>query len=267
MKLRKWLVVLFALILVLSLSLPILAANDSYLADEADILTDEEESSLSYKARSISEMYDCGIYIVTVWDYSSYGSSVRLAAEEYFLAQDMGYGEEDDGVLLFLSMADRDYALIAHGDLANSVFSDYRKDLLSDTFLDNFGRDDWYGGFTDYLRCSMQFLEAPAEESADLSSFGDGMSRIVLRIFLPAVIAALICGFMAVSMKTARVKTHANEYLDHNGFHIMGQHDRFINKTVVRHKIESSSSSGKSRSHSSGSRVNSRGFSGKSGKF
>ena len=257
---RKWLIMLLALTLVLGLSLPVLAANDPYLMDEADILTAEEETDLAAAARSISEEFDCGVYIVTVWDYHSYGSSVRLAAEEYFLAQHMGYGADDNGVLLFLSMAERDYALIAHGNLANSVFSDYRKDLLSDCFLDDFARNDWHAGFSDYLTCSREYLLDPAGASYDSSSFGEGMSGFMLRLFLPAVIAGLVCGGMALSMKTARVKTHANEYLDFGGFHIMGQHDRFITKTVVRQKIESNRSSG-------GSRVNSRGFSGKSGKF
>ncbi len=261
MKQRKWLMIFLVAMLILGLSLPVMAANDTYLADEADILTPEEESKLAETARNISEEFDCGIYIVTVWDYHNYGSSVRNAAEEYFLAKDMGYGEADDGMLLFLSMAGRDYALIAHGDLANTVFSDYRKDLLIEEFLDDFARNDWYGGFSDYLACSREYLLDPMGESYESSSFGDNMSGFILRFFLPAAIAALICGIMAMSMKTARVKTHANEYMTESGFHIMGQHDRFITRTVVRQKIESSSSS------SGKSRVSSRGFSGRSGKF
>jgi hypothetical protein len=68
-----------------------------------------------------------------------------------------------------------------------------------------------------------------------------------------------ICGIMAASMKSARSKTHANEY--RKGVRMTNRHDWFITRTVVRRKIESASSS------SGGTRVNSGGFSGKSGKF
>ena len=71
------------------------------------------------------------------------------------------------------------------------------------------------------------------------------------------MIAGIACGVMAASMKTARRKSHANDYS--KGVQITGRHDRFITRTVVRQKIESSSSGG--------TRVNSGGFSGKSGKF
>ena len=80
---------------------------------------------------------------------------------------------------------------------------------------------------------------------------------LLMILLIPALIAGIACGVMAASMKTARRKSHANDYS--KGVQITGRHDRFITRTVVRQKIESSSSGG--------TRVNSGGFSGKSGKF
>ena len=91
-------------------------------------------------------------------------------------------------------------------------------------------------------------------------SQGSGVGlTLVMVLLIPALIAGIACACLAASMKTARRKTEANDYS--KGIQIVNRQDRFITRTVVRQKIESSSSSG------GGTRVNSGGFSGKSGKF
>lgn len=264
MKLRKWSVLVMLAVMILSFALPAQAADDRFVYDEADFLIDEEILLLESTAQDIALTYSCGVYIVTTWDYSGYGSTVRSAAENYFTANGLGIGSDRNGVMLFLSMADRDYALIAHGDLANAAFTDYGKDILSGEFLDNFAYDDWIGGFQDYLYGCRDFLNAAISgEPVDVEGGSDSVGMTVLMLLVvPAAIAGVACGVMAASMKTARAKTQADDY--RKGVNITGQRDQFITRTVVRQKIESSSSSSSSRG---GTRVNSGGFSGKSGKF
>jgi len=260
MKYRKWCIFALLLLLIAALSLPAQATGFSYVHDEAMLLADAEAAQLEETAADISGRYGCGMYIVTVWDYEVYGDTVRSAAENYFLAHDFGLGSDDNGVLLMLSMAERDYALIAHGSIGNSAFTDYGKDILSEEFLDNFSYDDWAGGFADYLTVSEQMLQsAAAGEPVDVEQ-GSGVGlTLVMVLLIPALIAGIACACMAASMKTARMQTHADNY--RKDVQLAGRNDRFITRTVVRQKIESSSSSG------GGTRVNSGGFSGKSGKF
>lgn len=261
MRYRRWSIFVLLLILLLSVALPAHASEYRFVFDEGDILNAEEETLLEETAGEISLYYGCGVYIVTLWDYSEYGGNVRSAAENYFLAHDFGLGDEDNGVMLLLSMAERDYALIAHGSLGNSAFTDYGKEVLSEEFLDNFRHDAWFDGFRDFLLCCDNFLQAAAVgEPVDLpQSRGNGIGLTLIMILLvPVAIAGIACGVMAASMKTARRKTHADDY--RKGIQLTHRHDRFLTRTVVRQKIESSSSSG-------GTRVNSRGFSGRSGKF
>ena len=151
---------------------------------------------------------------------------------------------------------------IAHGSLGNRAFTDYGKDLLSGEFLDDFRYDDWFDGFEDYIAVSADFLQAESEGTpVDRGgSGGSGGISWVFFLLIPAAVAGVSCGAMAASMKTARVKRNADDYILRKGIRITGRHDRFVNRTVVRQKIENQSSSG-------GTRVNSRGFSGKSGKF
>ena len=61
-----------------------------------------------------------------------------------------------------LSMAERDFQMLAHGDTANAAFTDYGKYIMQDEFLDNFREDDWYGGFADYIAACGRYLEANA---------------------------------------------------------------------------------------------------------
>ena len=261
MRYRKWIMPVFLLAVLLSLTLSVHAAGYSYVFDEADILTGEEERMLEETAADISARYGCGVYIVTVWDFQDYGSSVRSGAEYYFLSHDFGIGSGENGVMLLLSMAERDYALIAHGDIGNRAFTDYGKDALSEEFLDDFRSDSWFSGFADYLSGSDAYLDAcSAGEPVDVgqeSGSGLGMT-LVMVLVIPVVIAFAACGIMASSMKTARSKTDADDY--RKGVHLTNRQDRFITRTVVRQKIESDS-------HSGGTHVNSGGFSGKSGKF
>lgn len=263
MKLRKWSVLVMLAVMILSFALPAQAADDRFVYDEADFLIDEEILLLESTAQDIALTYSCGVYIVTTWDYSGYGSTVRSAAENFFTANDLGMGDDRNGVMLFLSMGDRDYALIAHGEFANSAFTDYGKDVLSEEFLDNFAYDDWMGGFQDYLYGCRDFLNAAiAGEPVDVEGGSDVGMTLLMILLIPTAIAGVACGVMAASMKTARAKTQADDY--RKGVDITGQRDQFITRTVVRQKIESSSSSSSSRG---GTRVNSGGFSGKSGKF
>ena len=253
---------LICLLLILLL-LPVLTAfatEYQFVYDETGLLEQQERMELARLAEEISLHYGCGVYIVTVRDYAEYGSSVRSAAENIFLANEFGLGSDDNGVLLLLSMADRDYALIAHGETGNSAFTDYGKELLSEEFLDDFRNNSWAAGFEDYLRVCEEFLSAEAEGNpVDIGTADMTPPVWIMVLLLPALIAGVSCGIMAASMKTAREKTHIDDYRQE--VQIQNREDRFITRTVVRQKIESSSSS------SGGTSVNSGGFSGKSGKF
>ena len=260
MRYRKWYISILAVILVLTLTVRVSASDGMFLFDEANLLTSEEKQTINEYAEDISYQFGCGVYIVTVWDYNAYGSDVRTAAENFFLNNGLGLGADANGVLLMLSVADRDYALIAHGSIGNGAFTDYGKDVLSDAFLDDFGDNDWYSGFADYASYSGTFLDSYRQGTpVDVNrEEGSGMGfALVMILLVPAAIAGIACGIMASSMKTARKKTHADDY--RQGLQLTGRHDRFMTRTVVRQKIENSSSGGTT--------VNSRGFSGKSGKF
>lgn len=260
MKCRKFSIAIVLCMLVALLALPAGAAQADYVFDEMDLLTPEDFFRIEDLAANISQQYECGVYIATMWDYKTYGNTVIEAAENYYTSNGLGLGSDNSGVLLLLSMTARDYALVAHGKTGNRAFTDYGKDQLSEAFLDNFYYDDWSGGLTNYVLTSGTFLESEdSGKPVDVeSNIGIGQTLLMILV-IPAAIAGISCGIMAASMKTARSQTHANDY--RKEVNITGRHDQYLTRTVTRQKIESSSSS------RGGTTVKSNGFSGKSGKF
>jgi len=165
-----------------------------------------------------------------------------------------------------LSMAERDYYMIAHG-FGNTAFTDHGKDVMLDKYiLPLLGDNKFYEAFSVYLDKAEEFLEmardgTPFDIGTDPEAVRTGnLIKVAVTILLPLLIAFLICANWKSKMKTAKIATTACNYIPANGFILTGQADTFLYQTVTRTKIEKSSSSG-------GTTINSSGFSGRGGKF
>ena len=143
-------------------------AQLAYITDHAGILSSSEREALETRAAQIASQYPCSIYVVTVQDFQSYSNTVAGCASGIYSYYDLGHGSGRDGVLLLLSMDDRDYYVYSYGSYANTVFYGKAGYLLDEAFLDNFRSNDWYGGFADYLdECERLLLNASEGSYAD----------------------------------------------------------------------------------------------------
>ena len=276
MKKKLCFALLFSLLLCLLLPLYASAtgiAAEELVTDEAGILSAEEIERLERVAAQVSEQYGCGVYIVTVEDFQSYGSNVEAASEAVYRQRGMGYGAEKSGILLLLSMADRDYDLAIYGRTAITAFTDYGQEELADSFLPYFRRDDWAGGFEKFVNNAAYLLQRAAEgDPVDILVYGDterapmgtGM-KLLLSIVPACLISGGVCLGMRGKMKTAKIKTTAEDYVVPGSLHLSVNTDRFLRttRTVVKDPPPESRGGG----HSGGTSVNSGGFSHHSGKF
>lgn len=234
-----------------------------HIASEGGYLTEDEVLDLETKAAEISEKYNCGVYAVIVQDYTAYGSgSVYDYATEYYNSFGLGMGEGKDGILLLLSMADRDYALVCHGDAAHEAFSEYAQDKLSDAFLDDFGDDDWYGGMDDYITTAGEYL-AMASDGTPMTASNDPAAqrraliiKLAVVILVPLILALIVCLIFRSQMKPVKMQDSAGEYLI-GGVKYSERSRSFSHETVTRVPLPKDDGD-----HHSGG-----GFSGKSGKF
>lgn len=266
----KRITTLFILILSLTLVilLPVHAAEFDLVADGAGLLSDSEYIELNELALAITEQYQCEMSIVIIEDKGD--DDVTEFANYVYEENDYGYGTDKSGLMLLISMKDRDYALIAHG-AANTAFTDHGKDVLLDSYLlPLLGKDQYYAGFLSYLNQTSEFLKMAENgtpfdvEIDEASTEGNANStfwtKLAITILVPLFIAGLVCLIFLGKMKTAVSQRTADNYIPDGGVHLTKQVDKFLSKSETRTRIEKKSSNG-------GTSIGSNGSSSKSGKF
>lgn len=233
-----------------------------YIFDNSDLLTFDEWEKLEARAADISQRHGCGVYVAFVDDFTEYGygNDVYKTTYQLYHANELGMGENRDGIIILLSMAERDYAMFVYGTYAETAFNSYGQEKLEKAFLGNFKEDDWYGGVSNYLSTCDEYLTRadagkPVRESPAL--------LIAIAVVASCLLSGAICLFLKRSMKTVHQKVEANEYVAPSGLQMSKQYDRYTHTTEVRSKISSSDDS----SSSGTSSCSGGGGSGRSGKF
>ena len=262
------------LVIILLLSLSVCAhaeARIDYVSDYAQLLSESERQGLNSLAAQISDQYDFGVFVVIVNDYGNYvNGSIEDFAEEIFHSYGLGRGEQEEGVILAMSMKERDYDIYAHGEFGNYAFTDYGKGQLADSFLDNFRRNDWAGGFRDFINnCDKIIHQAKDGNPVDIwipdpDPVETGPSFDGFKAAISLAMGALFGG-------GAVKQTQAENYI-RGGVNLRRERDTFINRTVTRTRIRqennSSSSSRPGGGHFGGTTISgSHGGSHHSGKF
>ena len=272
-------VITFLLLTMLLLSLTFGASALSeggmpLVADSAGLLTEEENASLNSLAEKLTEAYGCEIIVVTVPGLE--GWNVEELSEAIYSQYGFGCGEEKSCVMLLLSMEERDFDMLAHG-YGNTVFTDYGKEQLMDCVLPYLGRNDWYGGFYEFISLCGSYLEtaqngAPVDVYSDYvpgygySGYDPGPQltpvKLVIALIIGLIAALIVSGVQKAKMKSTAIQTRADRYM--SGLALTESEDRYTHTT--KSKTPRSTSSGGSRS-GGGTHVNSGGFSHHSGKF
>ena len=263
----------------LAAELPSIPAGANYVFDPDNVIIDTYDPIFEEKAEQISADYACGVYILAVRDFTSYGygeDDIQTFAEDFYLENGLGYGEDRDGILLAFSEDTYDICLISHGDLGNAAFTDYGEGSLLDTLPPFFRDNNRINGFYNYLFiCEDLLSQAQSGSPADVPdayqepfSLPKALGSAAAMCFLPAaIIAFVICGAMKKKMKTARKASGAAAYVS-GSVDLKIRTDRYTHSTVLRTPLKQDNAprSG-SRSLPGGTTANNRGFSGGSRKF
>ena len=235
-----------------------------YVIDDARLLTIEQRQELNAYAEKITETYGMGIYIMSVEDFHNYGEEPQIfdVLWNYYHDNSLGYGADRQGMILMLSMAERDFATFFYGEDTEYAFNGFGQAQLENYFLDDFGSDDWYDGFMDFLTASEDFMaKSAAGEPVRDNPWHLSLVFVLIALFVSFVVTRLLW----MKMANVAAQKGAKRYQTAEGLVLTKQIDQFLTQTIRRRKIESSDSgsgrSGSSRAHSGG------GGSGRSGKF
>ena len=208
------------------------------LVDDADLLTPNEEAQLLQKLEEITQRQQCEISVVT--KYSIDGKLPRDYADDFFDYNGYGWGADHDGLMLLISMEERDYYVSGHGDFAAYSFID-AIDYISEQFVPYLSDGDYYGAFTTYAdTCDDLITRARQgnpynpQEPVERGEEGFPVGAAAAGGGLGSLLGFLPVSAMKSKLKTVRHQPSANTYIRPNSLDLRISDDAFLYSQVTR---------------------------------
>ncbi len=250
-------IILALILLALPFSLSITArADGSNLVDEiyatdgslypvidyADLLTDEEEQNLAGYLYDIEERQQCSVIILTL-DSLGYRSAMEYA-DDFYDYKGYGYGDDHSGVILLLSMENRDYWFGTTGS-AIGTFSDSDQGDIIDSCLSYISGGDYYNGFVTFAE------ECDKELTRTYEAGIFTTQKFLLRLLIGFGLALIPLFIFIAQLKNVHRQSGASDYAV-GGLKLTRQDDRFIRSSITKTKIQKDSGGSSTHSGSSG---------------
>lgn len=219
---------------------------DGWVQDDAGLLTMDEEKALESECRRLYKIYGTGVYIVTTPNFGR--GDIKDWQRRIFSQYDLGADCGGSGVMLAISMAERDWGLVGFGS-AQEAFSTYARERLGDLILDDLSDGEFYNAFSGYLSIADDYLSA-AEEGKPYTEqhrYREGWRFPVIfgaAFLLSLGISAAVVLAWKKGMNTRVRQTGAMEYLKAGSFYLSKKSDLFLYHTVSRTKKPEQKSSG-----------------------
>ena len=256
---RKLICLFLSIVLIFTMSLTAAASESLYrIVDDAGLLDTAEDSALEEKARLLREEYEMDIVILTV--NSLDGMTPQEYADDYYDGHGYGCGENASGVLLLLSIEERDWYISTRGEAVYAL-TDFGIQQLGEEMVSVLGVS-YYGGFNYFLDALPEYFDAykngaPIDGYADYSGdyyHGDQEEIVYYEEELsPSFLLSLIIGvltsgitvlIMRFSMNTKRPQRCATAYMQHNSFQLRQKQDLFLYRNVTKSRRQENKSSG-----------------------
>jgi len=242
----KKLLILFLTLCLLTVTV---SASSSLLVDEAGLLTGSEAASLERQLTEISNRQGVDIVIVTV--DSTGGASTMDYADDYF---DYG-GYRTDGILLLVSMEDRDWWISTTG-YGITAITDAGLDYISDRFVSYLTDGEYAQAFREFATLCDEFItQAKTGDPYDSHNLPKDPFNFLINLLIAlaiGLVAALIfTGSMKAKLKTVRQQPKADAYLKPGSLALTQSRDLYLYTHTDRR--EKPQSGGGSSTHTSSS--------------
>lgn len=215
-------------------------AREMLVFDEADLLSDGEESDLSAKLEEVSHSYNAQIIVATI--ASMEGGNVDTYVDYVYDTMQFGYGENRDGVLLLVCMDPREYRILSNGYAGTAIDPD---DIarIGDNIVSDLSNGNYADAFHKFADECGYYL------NGHLNGFPFNAGKSLAIALVVGLLAALITALVLKGqLKSVRQQHEANVYVRQNSMQLTVQRDLYLYRNVVRTKKQSSSSSGSSGS-------------------
>lgn len=222
---KKLFGIFLALCLVSALCFTV-AAADPRLSDEAGLLTSVEAAALEQKLDAISTRQGVDIVVVTV--DSTDGKTPQDFADDWFDYNDFG----QDGILLLVSMEDRDWHISTTGYGITAV-TDAGLTYISDQFVPQLSDGEYALAFDTFAQLCDSFLtQAKTGDPYDSHNlpkepFAFGMNLLIC-LGIGLVVALLITGKMKGELTSVRQQVKADAYVTPGSLQLTNSRDLFL---------------------------------------
>ena len=216
------------------------------VADLAGVIGADRLRSLNALADEVSEKYQCDVAVAFVSSLD--GRDIVRYSDNFFLDNGYGMGLDRNGILLLISVGDREYNESTHGN-AIEAFTDYGlTNYLEPNFLRYIsnGRDDWAGAAEQFINDAGVLLKQardgnPYDYSAPQREQKSFRETAPLAALISAVIGFFSGGIPTGAMKR-QMKSVEKEYGAANyargGLNLRARDDRFLYANVSKTRIQ-----------------------------
>ena len=245
-----------AIIMLFAVTVTAFAADSMpRVCDGADLLSESEEDALLSKLDEISLRQQTDIVVVTADTLE--GKTPMEYADDFYDYNGYGFGENRDGVLLLVSMEDRDWWISTTG-FGITAITDAGIDYISDKFTDSLSEGEYADAFNTYAELCDKFItQAKTGKPYDYGNMPKApfnvLWHICISIAVGFAVALIVTGIMKGKLKTVRFQSAAANYVKDGSMNVTESRDMFLYTHISRTPRPKESSSGGSSTHTSSS--------------
>ncbi|MBE6150354.1 MAG: TPM domain-containing protein [Firmicutes bacterium] len=203
----------------------------AHVNDYADILEDDDEKELTKTIKEYIEKYDLDIAVTTT--NTSYFMTTKQFANKFYDQNNMGIGEDRNGILLVIDMQNREFYILTNG-FVHQLINDSRIELVLDKMEPSMRDGDYNSAINSFLKEINKYYK--------YHKYGPPY------LWIGAFIVAVIMAFVALSHEKKKLKLISDALNANNYFvdkEIENKIDKHTNtRTRVIHHPRSSSGGG-----------------------
>lgn len=192
------------------------ATSNFFVNDFANVISNEDEAKMQQQGEALYKA--CGAQVVVVTVGNTDGEDIESYSLELARSWSIGSKENDDGVLLILSVEDRKVR-IEVGDGLEGALPDSKTGRILDTYgIEHFKKDDFSTGLTSVYDSLINevYIEKDLQPEEGYTPISETESTDIGYI----VVAVIIIFCFLISLRKRRRGNYTSDYDDtyHGGF-------------------------------------------------
>ena len=259
---KKLSTLLFVFILCVGMMVPAFAESLSDIEnldglrvlDTANLLSDSEADELNEKIIEIRDRHQFDIVIYTTDEPLE--TTPQEYADDIYDAWQFGCGNDRDGVLLLISMDDRDWYISTCG-FGITAFTEAGIEYIGEQITPDLSDGNYAAAFNAFADLCDDFVtQAKSGSPYDINTLPrEPLSAVYIPVSIAIgfILALIGVGGMKAKLKTVRRQSAADSYMKGGSLNITESRDLFLYSTITQTARPKESSSGGSDTHTSSS--------------